>query len=61
MYHFDPYNVLLYITTNIPVLLMTAFVLHVQICVCVVCVCVLCLRVCVRLCACMRAGMGVCV
>ncbi len=28
MYNFDPYNVLLAITTNIPVLLMTAFVLQ---------------------------------
>ncbi len=28
MYHFDPYNVLLAIATNIPVLLMTAFVLQ---------------------------------
>ncbi len=27
MYNFDPYNVLLAIATNIPVLLMTAFVL----------------------------------
>ncbi len=26
MYNFDPYNVLLHIATNIPVLLMTAFV-----------------------------------
>ncbi len=25
MYHFDPYNVLLAIATNIPVLLMTAY------------------------------------
>ncbi len=32
MYNFDPYNVLLAIATNIPVLLMTAFVLqdHIQ-------------------------------
>ncbi len=28
MYNFDPYNVLLAIATNIPVLLMTAFVLQ---------------------------------
>ncbi len=28
MYNFDPYNVLLSIATNIPVLLMTAFVLQ---------------------------------
>ncbi len=28
MYNFDPYNVLLAIATNIPVLLMTAFVLE---------------------------------
>ncbi len=28
MYNFDPYNVLSYIATNIPVLLMTAFVLQ---------------------------------
>ncbi len=28
MYHFDPYNVLLSISTNIPVLLTTAFVLQ---------------------------------
>ncbi len=28
MYNFDPYNVLLAIATNIPVLLMTASVLH---------------------------------
>ncbi len=28
MDHFDPYNVLLAIATNIPVLLMTAFVLQ---------------------------------
>jgi len=28
MYNFDPYNVLLYIDTNIPVLLMTASVLQ---------------------------------
>ncbi len=28
MDNFDPYNVLLAIATNIPVLLMTAFVLH---------------------------------
>ncbi len=28
MYNFDPYNVLLVIATNIPVLLMTAFVLQ---------------------------------
>ncbi len=28
MYNFEPYNVLLVITTNIPVLLMTAFVLQ---------------------------------
>ncbi len=28
MYNFDPYNVLLAISTNIPVLLMTAFVLQ---------------------------------
>ncbi len=28
MYNFDPYNVLLTIATNIPVLLMTAFVLQ---------------------------------
>ncbi len=28
MYNFDPYNVLLSIATNIPVLLMTAFVGH---------------------------------
>ncbi len=27
-YNFDPYNILLTITTNIPVLLMTAFVLQ---------------------------------
>ncbi len=51
MYNFDPYNVLLTIATNIPVLLMTAFVLQdhkyrssiihsrVSLCVCV-CVCV---------------------
>ncbi len=32
MYNFDPYNVLLSIATNIPVLLMTAFVLQGQIC-----------------------------
>ncbi len=30
MYNFDPYNVLLAIATNIPVLLMTAFVLHID-------------------------------
>ncbi len=30
MYNFDPYNVLLSIATNIPVLLMTAFVLQGQ-------------------------------
>ncbi len=29
MYNFDSYNVLLSIATNIPVLLMTAFVLHI--------------------------------
>ncbi len=28
MYHFDPFNVLFSIATNIPVLLMTAFVLQ---------------------------------
>ncbi len=28
IYHFDPYNVLLALATNIPVLLMTAFVLQ---------------------------------
>ncbi len=28
MYNFEPYNVLLAIATNIPVLLMTAFVTH---------------------------------
>ncbi len=28
IYNFDPYNVLLFIATNIPVLLMTAFVLQ---------------------------------
>ncbi len=28
MYNFDPYNVLLAIATNIPVLLLTAFVLQ---------------------------------
>ncbi len=28
MYNFDPYNILLSIATNIPVLLMTAFVLQ---------------------------------
>ncbi len=33
MYNFDPYNVLLSIATNIPVLLMTAFVLQGHICV----------------------------
>ncbi len=32
----DPYNVLLAIATNIPVLLMTAFVLQGHICVCTV-------------------------
>ncbi len=32
MYNFDPYNVLLSIATNIPVLLMTAFVLQAHIC-----------------------------
>ncbi len=32
MYNFDPYNVLLSIATNIPVLLMTAFVLQGHIC-----------------------------
>ncbi len=32
MYNFDPYNVLLAIATNIPVLLMTAFVLQGHIC-----------------------------
>ncbi len=32
MDNFDPYNVLLAITTNIPVLLMTAFVLQGHIC-----------------------------
>ncbi len=32
MYNFDPYNVLLSIDTNIPVLLMTAFVLQAHIC-----------------------------
>ncbi len=31
IYNFDPYNVLLSIATNIPVLLMTAFVLQGQI------------------------------
>ncbi len=31
--HFDPYSVLLAIATNIPVLLMTAFVLQGHICV----------------------------
>ncbi len=31
IYNFDPYNVLLAIATNIPVLLMTAFVLQGQI------------------------------
>ncbi len=31
MYNFDPYNVLLAIATNIPVLLMTAFVLQAHI------------------------------
>ncbi len=36
MDNFDPYNVLLAITTNIPVLLMTAFVLQGHICECVV-------------------------
>ncbi len=30
IYNFDPYNVLLAISTNIPVLLMTAFVLQTQ-------------------------------
>ncbi len=30
MYNFDPYNVLLSIATNVPVLLMTAFVLQDQ-------------------------------
>ncbi len=33
MDNFDPYNVLLAIATNIPVLLMTAFVLQGHICV----------------------------
>ncbi len=33
MYNFDPYNVLLSIATNIPVLLMTAFVLQGHICI----------------------------
>ncbi len=32
MYNFDSYNVLLSIATNIPVLLMTAFVLQGHIC-----------------------------
>ncbi len=32
MYNFDPYNVFLAIATNIPVLLMTAFVLQGHIC-----------------------------
>ncbi len=32
MYNFDPYNVLLSIATNIPVLLMTAFVIQGHIC-----------------------------
>ncbi len=32
MYNFDPYNVLLAISTNKPVLLMTAFVLQGHIC-----------------------------
>ncbi len=31
--HFDPYNVLLAIATNIPVLLMTGFVVQVHICI----------------------------
>ncbi len=31
MYNFDPYNILLTIATNIPVLFMTAFVLQGQI------------------------------
>ncbi len=35
--HFDPYNVLLAIATNIPVLLMTAFVLQGHIYICVFC------------------------
>ncbi len=34
MYNFDPCNVLLAIATNIPVLLMTAFVLQGHICTC---------------------------
>ncbi len=33
MDNFDPYNVLLAIATNIPVLLMTAFVLQAHICI----------------------------
>ncbi len=37
MYNFDPYNVLLSIATNIPVLLMTAFVLQGHICHTVLC------------------------
>jgi len=32
MYNFDPYNVFLAITINIPVLLMTAFVLQGHVC-----------------------------
>ncbi len=33
IYNFDPYNVLLAIATNIPVLLMTAFVLQGHTCI----------------------------
>ncbi len=33
IYNFDPYNVLLAIATNMPVLLMTAFVLQGHLCV----------------------------
>ncbi len=37
MDHFDPYNVLLAIATNIPVLLMTGFVVQDYICIYIFC------------------------